>query len=174
MGPPPFGELRDRETGPLAQLGDQRWLAPADSTFCDACTGRSSFHRQYTRSSQSGPVVRARPRWQALWPRAGSPFDRWRINNASLELGQLLDLGEAEAIALAEQLDARFLLIDEAAGRKIARRRGVPLTGVAGVILSAKASGAVDAVRPIIEEMSNAGYRLSPGLVSGVLARTGE
>ena len=92
----------------------------------------------------------------------------------ALELGQLLDLGEAEAIALVEQLDARFLLIDEAAGRKIARRRGVPVTGVAGVLLSAKASGTVVAVRPIIEEISNAGYRLSSRLVSGVLERAGE
>ena len=91
-----------------------------------------------------------------------------------LELGQLLDLGEAEAIVLAEQLDARFLLIDEAAGRRIARRRGVPVTGVAGVLLSAKASGAVVAVRPIIEEMASAGYRLSSRLVSAVLERAGE
>ena len=91
-----------------------------------------------------------------------------------LELGQLLDLGEAEAIVLAEQLDARFLLIDEAAGRKIARRRGVPVTGVAGVLLCAKASGAVVAVRPIIDEISNAGYRLSSRLVSSVLERAGE
>ena len=91
-----------------------------------------------------------------------------------LELGQLLDRGEAEAIALAEQLDARFLLIDEAAGRQIARRRGVSVTGVAGVLSAAKASGAVVAVRPIIEGLSNAGYRLSPRLVSSVLERAGE
>lgn len=95
-------------------------------------------------------------------------------HRAVLELGQDLDLGEAQAIALAEQLDVRFLLIDEAAGRRIARRRGVPVTGVAGVLLSAKVRGAVVAVRPIIEELSNAGYRLSSRLVSAVLQRTGE
>lgn len=94
--------------------------------------------------------------------------------DAVLELRQLLDLGEAEAIALAEQLDARFLLIDEAAGRKSARRRAVRVTGVAGVLLSAKANGTVVAVRPIIEEISNAGYRLSSRLVSGVLEKAGE
>ena len=94
--------------------------------------------------------------------------------HAVLELGQLLGPGEAEAIALAEQLGARFLLIDELAGRKIARRRGVSVIGVAGMLLSAKARGAVVAVRPIIEEMSSAGYRLSSRLVSGVLERAGE
>lgn len=91
-----------------------------------------------------------------------------------LELSKLLDDGEAEAIALAEQLDARFLLIDELAGRKIARRRGIPVTGVAGVLLSAKARGAVAAVRPIVEELSKAGYRLSSRLVASVLQRAGE
>ena len=91
-----------------------------------------------------------------------------------LELSKLLDDAEAEAIALAEQLDARFLLIDELAGRKIARRRGVSVTGVAGVLLSAKARGAVVAVGPIVEELSKAGYRLSPGLVASVLQRAGE
>ena len=90
------------------------------------------------------------------------------------ELGQILDPGEAEAIALAEQLEARFLLLDEAAGREVARRRGVPVIGVAGVLLAAKSRGAVTAVRPIIDEMSRAGYRLSARLVSGVLARAGE
>ena len=90
------------------------------------------------------------------------------------ELGQLLDPGEAEAIALTEELDARFLLIDEVAGRKIARRRGVPVVGVAGVLLSAKANGTVVAVKPIIEEISNAGYRLSSRLLSSVLERAGE
>ncbi len=34
------------------------------------------------------------------------------------ELSQLLDPGEAEAIALAEQEDAQFLLIDDARGRE--------------------------------------------------------
>ena len=56
----------------------------------------------------------------------------------------------------------------------MARRRGVPVIGVAGVLLAAKSRGAVTAVRPIIDEMSRAGYRLSARLVSGVLARAGE
>ena len=106
----------------------------------------------------------------AGWISVRSPANR----QAVLELGQRLDLGEAEAIALTEQLGARFLLIDEAAGRRLARWRGVPVTGVAGVLLAAKARGEVVAVRPIIEEISNAGYRLSSRLVSGVLERAGE
>lgn len=106
----------------------------------------------------------------ARWISVQVPANR----HAVLELGQFLDPGEAEAIALAEQLGARFLLIDELAGRKIARRRGVSVIGVAGMLLSAQAGGAVSAVRPIIEAMSSAGYLLSSRLVSGLLERAGE
>lgn len=89
------------------------------------------------------------------------------------ELARLLDPGEAEAIALAEQEHAVFLLVDDARGRRIARSRGVSVVGVAGVLLAAKARGELAAVRPIIEALANTGYRLSPGLVAGVLARAG-
>ena len=90
------------------------------------------------------------------------------------ELARLLGPGEAEAIALAEQEDARFLLVDDARGRRIARSRRIPVAGVAGVLLAAKSRGQFAAVRPILEALTNTGYRLSPRLIAGVLARTGE
>lgn len=43
-----------------------------------------------------------------------------------------LHLGEAEAIALAVELGAERLLIDERLGRREATRLGVPITGVLG------------------------------------------
>ena len=61
--------------------------------------------------------------------------------SARRELDQLLGPGEAEAIALAEQEETRFLLIDDARGRRTARSRGIPVVGVAGVLLVAKSRG---------------------------------
>ena len=90
------------------------------------------------------------------------------------ELDQLLGPGEAQAIALAEQEDARFLLIDDARGRRTARSRGIPVVGVAGVLLVAKSRGELAAVGPVLDRLSNAGYRLSPRLVAGTLVRAGE
>ena len=94
--------------------------------------------------------------------------------NAVAELTQLLDPGEAEAIVLAEEQQARFLLIDDDRGRRIARRRGISVVGVAGVLLAAKSLGELAAVGPILENLSRIGYRLSPQLVGAVLERAGE
>ena len=90
------------------------------------------------------------------------------------KLALLLDAGEAEAIALATRPDTRFLLIDESRGRRVARAHGVSVVGVAGLLLVAKSRGMLSAVGPVLEEMSRAGYFLSPRLVSEVLTRAGE
>lgn len=90
------------------------------------------------------------------------------------ELAGVLDPGEAQAISLAEQPTTRFLLIDDAKGRKIARRRGIPVVGVAGVLLAAKSEGMLALVAPVLRDLSHAGYRLSSRLIDGVLKQAGE
>lgn len=90
------------------------------------------------------------------------------------ELTRILDPGEAEAIAIAEEQSPRFLLIDDAKGRRIARQRGIPVVGVAGVLIAAKSEGALAAVGPILKELSTCGYRLAPRLVTRVLAEAHE
>ena len=79
------------------------------------------------------------------------------------ELTQLLGPGEAEAIAIAEQEDARFLLIDDARGRRTARSRGIPIVGVAGVLLAAKSRGALTAVGPVLDDLASSLQRAGQG-----------
>ena len=52
-----------------------------------------------------------------------------------------IDEEEAEAIALAIELNAQLLLIDEHLGRTVASRLGLKFTGVLGVLLEAKNKG---------------------------------
>jgi predicted nucleic acid-binding protein len=85
-----------------------------------------------------------------------------------------LDAGEASAILLAEQTDCRFLLIDERRGRDVARRRGLPVVGLAGVLLAAKRSGLLESVGPVLADLSRQGYRLADALVAEVLRLAGE
>jgi predicted nucleic acid-binding protein len=69
------------------------------------------------------------------WLQIKKPLDN--TTSSLSELALILDLGEAEAIVLAEEVDCRFLLIDERKGRAVAKRRGVPVAGIAGVLLAA-------------------------------------
>lgn len=84
------------------------------------------------------------------------------------DLMLVLDPGEAEAILLAEEMNCKFLLIDERKGRAIANRRGVPVVGIAGVLLAAKKRGLIDAVMPILQNMEQAGYRMAAGLTKEI------
>ena len=76
----------------------------------------------------------------------------------------LLDPGEREAIQLAEQLQADFLLIDERKGRLEAKRRGLTTTGTLGVLLAAGQSGLVDAEKAYRQILEKTTFRVSPGL----------
>ncbi|MDX2283149.1 MAG: DUF3368 domain-containing protein [Bacteroidia bacterium] len=91
------------------------------------------------------------------------------------ELSIRLDPGEAEAIALAEELHASLLLIDEAKGRRIAIERGIPVTGLLGVLLAAKAGGHIPAVAPLLHALiHDAHFRIGEALQQHVLQLAGE
>ena len=89
----------------------------------------------------------------------------------------LLDLhrGEAEAIALASEMSADMVLIDEREGRQIAIKAGLSVTGVLGILLRAKKMGMIDAVKPeILSLRRRARFFLSASLEARVLASAGE
>lgn len=85
-----------------------------------------------------------------------------------------LDRGEADVLALAEERQARLVIIDERRGRRYARRMGFPLTGTLGVLLLAKERSLVPRVAPLIEELREAGLYISQGLVEEMLRLAGE
>jgi predicted nucleic acid-binding protein len=66
-----------------------------------------------------------------------------------------LDRGEAEAIALALEIRADLLLLDETDARRVAERVGLRVTGVLGVLLRAKERREIGLVRPELEALRN-------------------
>jgi predicted nucleic acid-binding protein len=77
-----------------------------------------------------------------------------------------LDEGERQAIALASAIGKDVLLLmDDHAGRQAARKLGVSVTGLLGLVLLAKEKGLVNRVGPLIEELREAGYWLSDEVV---------
>lgn len=106
---------------------------------------------------------------EAAWLRAVSLQDPQRA-----DLLVDLDRGEAEVIALAQELNADLVILDERLARRHARRVGLTLTGTLGILLKAKLVGQVDAVAPLIEQLRLGGIRLSDALVAEVLKLADE
>lgn len=92
-----------------------------------------------------------------------------------LALQRNLDKGEAEAIALAVQVKARWTLLDEREGRKAAKALGLEVTGVLGVLLRAKHEGKLSSLRSAMEELrEEAGFRIGAELYADILKKSEE
>ena len=81
-----------------------------------------------------------------------------------------LDLGEREAIQLAEEQHADLLLIDERKGRRRARQRGMKTTGTLGVLLSAGQLRLIDPEVVYRQLLAETTFRTSAGLEAQFLA----
>lgn len=86
-----------------------------------------------------------------------------------------LDVGEAETIALAVELKADLLLLDESLGRTLASRLGLKFIGLLGVLIEAKDRGLVPSIKPILDSLiTKAGFWISDQLYARVLQEAGE
>lgn len=86
-----------------------------------------------------------------------------------------IDLGEAEAIALALELKADLLLMDERRGRIVATNYGLQVTGLLGVLVQAKRNNLIQCVKPLIDQLiEQADFRVSSQLYSTILQIAGE
>jgi len=94
---------------------------------------------------------------------------------ASLREDQRLDAGETEALALALELHADFVLMDEAAGRQVALQHGLVPIGVLGLLVEGKRKGLVPAVAPILRTLvEQVRFRASQSLLRETLRLANE
>jgi hypothetical protein len=107
----------------------------------------------------------------ATWMEIQSVQNRQLVD----ELRTRINIGEAEAIALAVEAKATRLLIDERLGRQVATDLGLRITGVLGILLLAKRQKLITAVKPIMNELvMQANFRISSQLYADVLDVAGE
>ena len=107
--------------------------------------------------------------------------DQWlqvhELKDARLAQALMLELdrGEAAAIALALELSADPILLDERDGRAKAKALGLQPVGVLGVLLRAKREGKVESVKNIMQAMQrDAGFFISDDLFAAILAEANE
>ena len=109
--------------------------------------------------------------------RTATWIDVRSCKNQSLlnDLLRVVNRGEAEAIALALELHADLVIIDEDLGRTEARKAGLNITGLLGILLRAKAKSLIPSVKPQVDALRNqARFWINERLYQEVLRLAGE
>jgi predicted nucleic acid-binding protein len=110
----------------------------------------------------------------------GLPLPEWVAVQVAQNASQLqlltltLDRGEASAIALALEQPECLLIMDERRGRQVAQRLQLPVVGTLGILLRAKSSGYIGAIKPLLDTIGATNFRLSERLIQLVLKQAGE
>ena len=95
-------------------------------------------------------------------------------NPENIAMHEEVDLGEAAVFVLAEEREARLVILNDRDARRYAEQIGVPFTGTVGLLLEAKERGFIDAVTPLLNVLLENGVRLSPSLINDTLQQAGE
>lgn len=117
------------------------------------------------------PTQKRAPRTVAAAPwmqvvQAGEPSPAIRAWN----LGQ----GEASVLELARRRQGSVAILDDRYARRCAKAIGLKVMGTLGVIAHAKAVGALEAARPALIAVRDAGLYVSDALFERMLERVGE
>lgn len=87
----------------------------------------------------------------------------------------VLDEGESEAIVLAQELHAHWLIMDEKIGRKFAKQLKIKTIGLLGILIKARKAGIIILVKPILDDLiQHAGFWISDDVYKMVLNEVGE
>ena len=85
-----------------------------------------------------------------------------------------LDLGEAQTIVLAKELNADIVLIDETIGYNIARSQKLNVKRTLSFLIVAKERGLITEVKPLLDEMIENGRWISRRVYGDILRICGE
>ncbi len=81
-----------------------------------------------------------------------------------------LDIGEQEAIVLAESIHADLLIIDDKAGRLTAKERSLNITGTLGLLLLASKQQQIK-LPQVLKKLLQTNIHVSPSLIDSILKK---
>jgi predicted nucleic acid-binding protein len=123
-------------------------------------------------------VIPAAVRQELTHPQSPLPVKAWMetapswarfVAAATIDASLSLGTGEREAIAIALELHADLLLVDDKKARRIAQQHGIPVTGTLGLLKVAHDRGLI-ALTEALPQLLRLGFRLSNQLACEILA----
>jgi len=122
--------------------------------------------------------VEARPGEEARQVRVLLQSQNFRLRKAAKRTLDrlLLDLGvgEREAIALASEITADLVILDDQQGRRVAREKGLSVTGTLGILIEARERGIIPSVRCELDRLIEAGMWIDEIFYHRILQEFGE
>ncbi len=85
-----------------------------------------------------------------------------------------LHQGEIEALALAVDLHASLIILDDLLARRHATALGLAIVGTAGILVMAKRAGMIPSVREALDVLRQVGFRLRQDVYEQIVADAGE
>ena len=85
-----------------------------------------------------------------------------------------IDAGESEVIALALEMQDCVAILDDKKARRIAQDIGLKITGTVGLLLKAKKDGLIDKIKPLLNQLNDAGFHVGGSLYQNALRLANE
>ena len=102
--------------------------------------------------------------WLKVWPETIAP---------QLEID--LDAGETDCINLGlSHVDGVLMIMDERAGRAVAKEKGLRVIGTAAIIGLAQKQGLIPSARAVFEVLHASDFRISAAVINQVLVSVNE
>jgi hypothetical protein len=131
-----------------------------------------AVHREVVERGGAYPVGKAVKAALGDWISVADAPDSAQV--VSLRREHRLDLGESEAILVAETLGKPLLLMDERRGVRCARARGITVIRTPLIYADAKILGLIGGVREKLDDLRMRGFRLSDRHYELILKELGE
>ena len=112
-------------------------------------------------------IEQARDKWLSVEPVL-------RRNSVDALTAAGLHLGEAEAIALAVQRSLTTVFMDDERGVQHARVQGLTVVRTPALLIAAKRRGWIEKVKPKLDQLRAAGFRLKESHYALILEDAGE
>ena len=82
---------------------------------------------------------------------------------------EIVDIGEASALALAAEVSSPSLILDDLKVRRLAMQLNLEFTGTIGVLALAKTKGIITSLRSYFERIKETDFRISPNFLEDLL-----